>query len=434
MDNLWRNFSEPDPLHVMPEVQDRRLAMAIRLEWIFLILRYLAYVALVLAYALGSKSPYTPDLFYVTIGAVLHNSWTHWVFYTKRFDLFLTPSNFCFHLAKVSLLVGLTGAADSPIAVLYPVLIIGYCLCSVQFSYTYVATLACIAAYAAAVVTSWWWDGISFDYPVAVRFGGIFLCGYLMTLLGETLRHAESQVRERTQALASSEATVRAILDTTASPIIVGQETELIVDVNDSACEYLGLARDDILGRRIRSFMFDDGTLPSKLANLRKRGTYKGETIFIKENGEERTVNLLVRSFIRDGERYFVAMLHDITEQKEIQERSRLANLRLERVNRELQRVYTLRATFFATVAQRLRSPLSAILGHTDLLANEELGTLNDDQRTAVQSCGRSVKRILGLVDEALELGDNTAEITAIAMGEPNAPREKFPGLESPEA
>jgi PAS domain S-box-containing protein len=423
MDSHWRQFAE-EPSPAAPQItSDTRLAMAVRLEWTFLVLRYLGYIGLLLAYAIGHISPYTPDLLWVTVGAFLHNGWVHWVLLTKRYELFVTPLNFCFHLMKISLLVGLTGAEDSPIAVLYPVLIIGYCLCSVQFRSTYLVTLGCVSAYAGTIVISWWWEGMDFSYPVAMRFGGIILCGYLMTLLGEMLRKSELEVQSRTQALASSEVTLRAILNTTASPIVVCSENELIVDANDSACEYIGLPRQEMLGRRVRSFLFDDGTLPNKLANLRKRGAYKGESIMLTEDGSERTVNLLVRSFIRDGERYFVAMMHDITEQKEIQEKTRLANLRLERVNRELQRVYQLRATFFGTVAQRLRSPLAAILGHADLLVNEELGVLNEDQRLAAQSCRRSVLRILGLVDEALELGNSPTEIPKSLLKELEADR-----------
>ena len=98
-----------------------------------------------------------------------------------------------------------------------------------------------------------------------------------------------------------------------------------------------------------------------------------------------------------------MALLHDVTEQKQLQEATRVANVELEKINRELQRVEALRNEFHSTISQRLRSPLSAILGYTDLLIGEELGELNASQRKAIQTCRRSVMRVFNLVDEAFE-------------------------------
>lgn len=404
-------------------LSEPRIGTALRMERLLLAARYVSYFMVLAVYVLNMESEVSPPLLPVTLGAIIHNGFVHWVLYTGRYQWFLTPLNFFLHLGKISMLVGITGGEHSPLVFLYLIIIIGYCMYSVQFRRTYLVTFICAAAYAAVLLLRWTVAGIDAPYnPIMIHFFAIGLCGWLMTQMGEMLRTVELDAQSRAQALASSEATLRTILNTTASPILVCQENELIADVNNKACEYLGVKRRDLIGQRVRAFLFDDGTLPNKFASLRSRGEYQGEAIVITGEEEERSVKLLVRSFFRDNQRFFVAMLHDITEQKENQEKTRLVNLQLEAANKELQRVDNLRTAFFRTISQRLRSPLSAILGYTDMLLQDEFGELNPEQRSALQSCKRSLKRVFGLLDETMELEMSTRSLLG------NGARKKYRG------
>jgi len=398
-----------------------RVMTALRLERVLLVARYVAYFMVLAGYVLGMESEMSPPLIPVTLGALIHNGFVHWVLYTGRYQWFMTPLNFFMHLGKISMLIGITGGEHSPLVFLYLVVIIGYCMYSTQFRRTYLVTLICAAAYAAVLLMRWAVAGIDSPYnPIVIHFFAIFLGGWLMHHMGEMLRTVELDAQSRAQALASSEATLRTILNTTASPILVCQENELISDVNNKACEYLGVARKDLVGQRVRSYLFDDGTLPNKFAALRSKGEYQGEAIVVTRDGDERSVKLLVRSFFRDNQRFFVAMLHDITEQKRTQETSRLVNLQLEAANRELQKVDSFRTAFFRTISQRLRSPLSAILGYTDMLLKDEFGELNGEQRGALHSCRRSLERVFGLLDDTLEL-----EMAAVETSAQSSPRSQ---------
>jgi PAS domain S-box-containing protein len=385
---------------------DPRLSVVLRVELLALTVRYLVYFVLVSSYVVGVVPHYFPNLPAVTIAVILHNSFTHWVLYSRRYHLFSTPLNFAIHLINISLIVLLTGAEESPLSALYIFFIIGYCAYAPHFLNTFLVTFICMASYAFVILAHWSVAGINVAYTtVTISLSGIVAAGWFMGTLGELLQRIELDSMRRAQALASSEATLRAILDNTADPIVVYGENEFVEDVNRRACEFLGVRREQLNGQRFRTFLFDDGSLPNKFASLRARGEYRGEVLVNTADGEERSVVLLVRSFLRGNKRLFVAMLHDITEQKNLQEASRVANLRLEQVNRELKQVNDLRTEFFTIVSQRLRSPLSAILGYTDLLLHEELGQLAPEQRKALQSCRRSVLRVFSLVDEAFEVG-----------------------------
>lgn len=405
--------------HSAPPAGQVRENLAVRLEWFFLLVRYAAYAMLLAAYAVGAISEYTPDLFFVTFGALLQNVYVHFVLYTRRYNLFLTPFNLFIHLFKISVLTGITGGSESPFAVLYLLVITGYALYSPSCRHVWTVVLATSFAFAGTLLGEWAVNGINMTYPVLMYFIAFAVSGHLVDRIGEVLSTAEEHAQERRQSLLTSEATLRAILNTTPLPILVCEDSEMIVDCNERACAFLGTPRENLLGRRMRAFLFDDGTLPQKLAALRAKGAYRGEFLVLTASGEERDVDLVIRSFLREGRRFHVAMLIDITEQKNLQEASRFATQRLERLNQELREVNDLRLDFYTMVAQRIRSPLTAISGYADLLLEEGLGPLTPEQRGALKNSRECTRRIFVQLDSAFEterLRTPNAQTPAAAM------------------
>jgi PAS domain S-box-containing protein len=388
-----------------------RESIAVRFEWILLVVRYAAYGALLGAYAVGQITEYTPNLFFVTIGALFQNGYCHYVLYTRRYEVFLGPVNLFIHLGKIILLVALTGGEDSPLLILFPLVIAGYSLYSSTMVRIWGVVWLTAAAAAAAILANWAIDGVDTNYPVSVGFAAIFGTGYVMDQFARMLRGAEQDASQHALSLQTSEETLRGILDNTASPIVVFEDNELIVDANERACDMLGCPRAELLGRRFRAFLFDDGTIPQKLAALRAKGQFHGEVLLL--TGEERdlSADLIVRSFIREGRRFHVAILDDISAQKEFQETSRAAQERLERLNRELKEFNEIRLDFYRRVAQRIRSPLSAILGYADLLLNEEAGPISPEQRQALQESRAASRTVLHEIDKAFDADRRPAEL-----------------------
>lgn len=384
-----------------------RLALVVRIETVLLVLRYASYIGLIALHALGDPPDFAPGLLPATVCFVVHGVWAHGVLFSRRYALFRTPINFAIHLLHISALVGFSGAETSVLRILFPLFVVAYALYAADFRGVYRAAFLCAAAYAFVILLNWAVNGINPEYnPLIISYTALIMSAWLMHNIGEMIRRVELEADKRAQALASSEAMLRTILNSTADPIVVFNEAELVTEINDRACEFFDTPRHRLVGRRFRGMLFDDGTLPQKLAALRSRGEYWGELIVSPSGGEERTVAFMARSFIRDSKRFFVAMLHDITEQKSVQEASRLANLRLEEINETLREVNALRLSFFSDISQRLRSPLSATLGFTDMLLGEELGEINPDQRQALQSMRRSVLRVFSLADEATTLSE----------------------------
>lgn len=386
----------------MKAIKDTYTLLITSIERIALGMRYVCYAIMAPLFLLGYIEGNYRDFAVVTVVVVLHNAFAHWALWTGRHALLVSPWNFLIYFAETSVIILFTGAEESAGFVLYFLFLIGfsaYCRDAVRLI---LVTLLCCGSYAAIVSFEWYRIGLAEAFGVIVfKNLSILLCGLLLANLSRRLRDVEVDSFTRAQELAASEATLRTILDHTADPIFVFDDNEFLTMVNDRACELFALHRDELLGQRVRKFMFDDGTLPAKLATLRSRGAYQGEQLLVAADGAEHAADIVVRSFIREQQRYHVALVHDITPQKELQETTREANSNLERLNRELRQVNALRTGFLASVSQKLRSPLSAVLGYLDMLLDEELGPTTAEQRRALQTCRRGTLRAFRVLDEA---------------------------------
>ncbi len=380
-----------------------RFATVSRIEWVLLLTRYLLYLFVISLHVSGIETLQAGSLFVAALAALLHNFWAHYVFHTRRISLFFTPVNFTLYLSRVCLLVALTGGENSVLVSLFLLLLLGGHVYAPDSPNARWGSVVVCAAYAFTVLGGWAVSGVNLSsMAVYGNFITLALCGWLMAQLGRLLREMEADNEDRERAVSSSEATMRAILDHVAQPILVFGENEFVADANTPACEFFGLGRAGLEGRRFREFLFDDGLLGDRMAAMRGAGRWRGEMVIVLPDGGERRVYMLIHSFMRDQRQFFVAVFQDITRQKDFEEAQRQAKERLEQANAELQRVNSLRSEFYTTVARRLRSPITALLGFADMLLEEEMGEINDDQRGALRSCRRSAQRLLGMVDEVL--------------------------------
>jgi len=347
------------------------------------------------------------DLAFVTAVIVLHHVFVHSVLWTRRYHLFRTPLNLIIYLVETSLIVFFTGGDQSELYLLYLFIVLGYSVYSRRYATILLTTGLCCLCYGGVLAAEGVLSGLAVSPGIIVgRFLFILVSGWLVATIDHLLRRAEGASRSRALDLASSEATLATILDSTADAIFVYDRNEFITEVNNQACDLLRLPRERIVARRLRSFV-RDGATAGRLTQDDPTEAYHGELAFIDADRQVKSVELRIRSFTRGGQPCFVAIARDITEHKRLQEAARLANEDLARANRDLQRLSDMRAELVRASAQRVRSPLTAILGYLDMLLDEELGEgsqgggLLPEQRKALQTCRRSALRVFQLIDEA---------------------------------
>src|SRR3972149_6853536 len=111
-----------------------------------------------------------------------------------------------------------------------------------------------------------------------------------------------------------------------------------------------------------------------------------------------------------------------ITEQiAQLQEALRQSNLFLEERVRErtaelqealdkLTELNRLKNDFISNVSHELRTPLAHMVGYIDLLSDEALGSLSDEQRSAVNVLKKSYHRLSSLIDNLLFMSFDTVE------------------------
>jgi signal transduction histidine kinase len=85
---------------------------------------------------------------------------------------------------------------------------------------------------------------------------------------------------------------------------------------------------------------------------------------------------------------------------------SRLQNKieELEETNRQLLASEKVRADFYRNLSHELSTPLTPAVGYLNMLLSEELGSLTDLQRRAIQSIGRGVNKVRSVVDNLLDM------------------------------
>jgi PAS domain S-box-containing protein len=88
----------------------------------------------------------------------------------------------------------------------------------------------------------------------------------------------------------------------------------------------------------------------------------------------------------------------------------RLAREEAEVAQRRAEDATRVKSAFLATMSHELRTPLGAIIGYSDLMADEILGPVNDAQRQHLKRLRNSATHLLSLIDEVLTYSRLEAE------------------------
>ncbi|MBD2196429.1 MULTISPECIES: GAF domain-containing protein [Calothrix] len=100
----------------------------------------------------------------------------------------------------------------------------------------------------------------------------------------------------------------------------------------------------------------------------------------------------------------FEQLQQELAERQQAEAKLTEANQQLALSNQELARATRLKDEFLANMSHELRTPLNAILGMTEGLQDEVFGTINDQQRKALQTIERSGSHLLELINDILDV------------------------------
>jgi signal transduction histidine kinase/CheY-like chemotaxis protein len=198
----------------------------------------------------------------------------------------------------------------------------------------------------------------------------------------------EARVRSRTLALQTSEATLRAIIDTSADGIVTADARGTIRSVNRAAEAMFGQQAAALLSRPL-SVLLADGGAPAGLlagpAALRAAG--------LRADGEQFPMDVHVAAIAEADGTLFTLFLHDITVQAQFEEGLRQARDSAERADRA-------KSDFLAVITHELRTPLNGVIGMTGLLLD---GRLDAQSRRYAETLREAGEHLLQLINDVLD-------------------------------
>ena len=133
----------------------------------------------------------------------------------------------------------------------------------------------------------------------------------------------EKEIKERTGALADSEAMMRAVLDSTVDAIITIDEDARVLSFNHAATRLFGYTPAEVIGKNVNMLMpapyqeEHDGYVTNYIKTGVKKVIGIGrEGVARHKTGSTFPVDLSISEFKREGKRIFTGIIRDITERK----------------------------------------------------------------------------------------------------------------------
>ena len=243
-----------------------------------------------------------------------------------------------------------------------------------------------------------------------------------------------SERKRAEQALRESEEKHRVITQAAQDAIIVADATGAIRFWNRAAETIFGYGAEEIVGRNIIDTIVPPQYHQAKRKGFAEfvktgRGAAIGKTLeltALRKDGTEFPIEISVSAY-RDSEGFrAVAVVRDVTERKNAEERLRESNTvmtralerekrisasleatmeQLERARQATEAATRSKSEFLANMSHEIRTPMTAILGFADVLL--ERGNLDDappERVEAAEAIRRNGEYLLGLLNDILDL------------------------------
>lgn len=193
--------------------------------------------------------------------------------------------------------------------------------------------------------------------------------------LRREVRRTTSSLKRRAEISETERSRLETIFDNIHDSVMILDEDNLIVLANPAFCRTFGLVAQDVVGKHALEVVKN----PDLLELVKQPYTQNLLRVHEVSFPDGRSGNAQLTQIPDVG---FALTLHDITDLKE-----------MDRIRSEL----------VHTVSHDLRSPLTSVIGYTELI--ERSGSLTDTQREFVRRIQESVQHITSLINDLLELG-----------------------------
>ncbi len=294
-------------------------------------------------------------------------------------------------LAMVSMVVHFTGAWDSSLNFLYPLVIIVACILLPKM-WAYLTSALAFILYGCVldlnfygVVPSYATTHPGLNALEAIIFVNLFAflaVAYLACLLSAKLRQVDVQLKDTSGALESLQALHENIIQSISGGLITTNIEGKITIVNTAAKKLLSCG-DEIIGKSVNELFLDPlPVIGSERAH--------GEVRFQPGDGFRKTFRVMVSALIIPGRETSgsVYTFDDLTEIRRLEREVRIQD-RLAAVGR-----------LAAAIAHEIRNPLTSIAGSVSMLSGAS--EMTDEQRQLLQIVTRESERLNNIITDFL--------------------------------
>ena len=240
----------------------------------------------------------------------------------------------------------------------------------------------------------WWgWHILRFlAYAVALYFA-------IKTDLGVQAQVFEQKVSFENQA-SKNQKLINAIFDSAADVIITLNQTGKILSYNQAAKKVFGHSPSAVIDQPIEVLMperfrhshsaYMGQYLKTGISHV--IGTTR-ELVGLRENGEEFPLMLSISEINTEGQKIYVGILRDLTDEKQAKKILTLAKESAENAAQA-------KSEFLAIMSHEIRTPMNGVLGMLSILLKTQLTA---DQRHKAELAEASAKSLLTLINDILD-------------------------------
>ena len=203
-------------------------------------------------------------------------------------------------------------------------------------------------------------------------------------------------LKERAEQLTESESRFRRLADATFEGIII-HDNGVALDVNEKYLKITGYSREDIIGQNVIELLFAPEFKAVAYEKVRSGNEDAYDALITRKDGSLILIELKGRNIDTHGKRLRVAVIRDISEQKNAEKNLREAKDKAERATR-------LKDQFIALISHDLRSPLLSIKGILDIAKDETPdGLLEMSKNHTFDRIAKSAEGLIVLTERLLD-------------------------------
>ncbi|MCK4350984.1 MAG: PAS domain S-box protein [Candidatus Krumholzibacteria bacterium] len=247
-----------------------------------------------------------------------------------------------------------------------------------------------------------------FDLDMVTRFGKLV-----------SIAVDNSQLLKRLTSLGEK---YRMLMGNATDIIILISATGEIVECNKMTLKLFGYSQEEVLGKEFSHF-----TTPERCDEAKRyfceilrggEGTHL-EVPYRKKSGEIVYLDIKANVITTNNNPYVLAIGHDVTDRKKLEEKITAQNKELKAINRQLTELDQLKSDFLGRISHELRTPLSVIMAYTGTLMEEENSELdNETQDEFLQVIQSQSNKLLSLINDLLDLSKIEIYETMLDMSE----------------